>query len=287
MTIQWFPGHMAKAKRQVTEKLKLIDVVIELLDARLPYSSQNPMMDELVKDKPRLVLLNKEDLADQSITKEWLRFFEQKEFKALAVDAQSGKGISAIPPACQELASHIIRKMKDKGMKPRPIRALIVGIPNVGKSSLINRLAKRHVAKTGDRPGVTKAQQWIKTGGGLELLDTPGILWPKFDDQLVGFKLAASGAIRDEILPKDEVALFAVDFLRRAYPQRLEERYALTELGDGETVQLMEEIGRKRGCLKGGGSVDFERTSDLILNDLRSGKFGPVSFETPQDFETE
>ncbi|GGK14397.1 ribosome biogenesis GTPase A [Caldalkalibacillus thermarum] len=281
MTIQWYPGHMAKAKRQVMEKLKLIDVVIELLDARLPFSSQNPMMDELVKDKPRLVLLNKKDLADPSVTEKWLRFFDKKAFQALAVDAQSGNGIKAIPSACQTLARDIMKKMTDKGMKPRPIRALIVGIPNVGKSSLINRLAKRHVAKTGDRPGVTKAQQWIKTGHGLELLDTPGILWPKFDDPLVGLKLAASGAIRDEILPKEEVALFAIDFLRRVYPERLKNRYSLQGL-TGTNVEIMEAIGRKRGCLKAGASVDYERISDIILNDLRSGKLGPISFETPE-----
>lgn len=273
---------MAKAKREVTEKIKLIDVVIELLDARLPYSSQNPMMEEMILQKPKLMILNKADLADPDKTKQWLAFFEQQGFKALAVDSQSGEGVSRIPDHCSLLAERFMAKRVQKGMQPRAVRALIVGIPNVGKSSLINRLAQRHIAKTGDRPGITKAQQWIKVGRSLELLDTPGILWPKFEDPLVGLRLAASGAIKDEILPIDEVALFALQFLKDHYPERLTDRYAMNA-ADGEPLQIMEKIGRKRGCLKKGGVLDYERTSDIILQDLRSGKLGRITFEAPAE----
>jgi ribosome biogenesis GTPase A len=281
MTIQWFPGHMAKARRQVTEKLKLIDVVIELLDARLPLSSRNPMIDEIITNKPRLVLLNKADLADAQKTKLWIDYFERKDgTQALAIDAQSGKGVQQISEACRQLVSDMLEKRKNKGMKPRAVRALIVGIPNVGKSSLINRLAKKNIAKTGDRPGITKAQQWIKVGQELELLDTPGILWPKFEDQVVGFRLAASGAIKDEILDFQEVALFAASYLREEYPNRLSERYNLETVPE-DKVELLEAIGRRRGCLVSGGFIDYDKVSEIILRELRSGKLGPITFEVP------
>lgn len=281
MTIQWFPGHMAKAVRQVSEKLKLIDLAIELVDARLPYSSRNPMLDKLVKGKPRLILLNKEDLADPAITKKWVAYFIDVGFQALPINAQTGKGVGKIYSACQELVQHRLNKLTYKGKLIRPIRALIMGIPNVGKSSLINRLAKRQAAKTGDRPGITKGQQWIKTHGQLELLDTPGILWPKFDDRHIGLKLAASGAIRDEILPKEEVALFALQLLQTQYPARLTQRYDIAV--DENPMRVLEEIGKKRGCLKQGGHLDFERASEIVLHDLRTGKLGPISFEQPDD----
>lgn len=282
MTIQWFPGHMAKATRQISEKLKLIDLVMEVVDARLPHSSRNPMLDQLISNKPRLILLNKEDLADPSVTKKWLHYFRQEGLEALAINAQTGKGVSQIPHECLRLAQEKINKFRQKTERMRPIRALIVGIPNVGKSSLINRLAKRHAAKTGDRPGVTKGQQWIKTGENLELLDTPGILWPKFDDPKAGLILAASGAIKDEILPKEEVALFALTFLSQKYPEQVKSRYKLQELEE-DGVRLMELIGRRRGALQKGGEVDLEKVADLILQDLRSGKLGPVSFEEPEE----
>jgi ribosome biogenesis GTPase A len=282
-TIQWFPGHMAKARRQVSEKLKLIDIVLELLDARLPFSSRNPMIREIVAHKPRLVLLNKADLADVNITSRWIRYFKQEEqTNALAIDAQSGTGVQKIPELSKILVQEMLDKREAKGMKPRAVRALIVGIPNVGKSSLINRLAKRSVAKTGDRPGVTKAQQWIKVGHEMELLDTPGILWPKFEDQRVGFKLAASGAIKDEILDVQEVALYAAAFLGERYPDRLLERYNLDALPE-DRVQLLEEIGKRRGCLLRGGVIDYDKVSELVLRELRSGRLGTISFETPDD----
>jgi ribosome biogenesis GTPase A len=280
MTIQWFPGHMAKARRQVTEKLKLIDVVIELLDARLPLSSSNPMMDEIVAGKPRLVLLNKADLADPVKTKLWLDYYKKKGLKALAIDAQSGKGVQQISAESKELVREMLDKRESKGMLPRAVRALIVGIPNVGKSSLINRLAKKSIAKTGDRPGVTKAQQWIKVGTDMDLLDTPGILWPKFEDQEVGYRLAASGAIKDELLDFQEVALFAAMFLKEHYPTRISERYDLDEIPE-DKIQLLDEIGRRRGCLVSGGFIDYDKVSEIILRELRSGKLGPITLETP------
>lgn len=271
---------MAKARREVTEKLKFIDVVIELLDARVPLSSRNPMIDEIIAHKPRLILLNKSDLADPHITNEWIRYFEEQNLYVLPVDSQSGKGVSQISSACRTLAKPMIEKMKSRGMKPRAIRAMIVGIPNVGKSTLINRLAAKKIAQTGDRPGVTKKQQWIKVGKELELLDTPGILWPKFEDQEVGFRLAATGAIKDEILDFQEVALFVINYLRQHYPDRLKERYKLNEL-DEDGVKIFEEIGKKRGCLLAGGYVDFDKASELILREVRSGMLGKITFEQP------
>ena len=283
MTIQWFPGHMAKARRQVTEKLKLIDIVFELVDARIPMSSRNPMIDEIVSSKPRIVLLNKADKADASITKQWIDYFKEREIPALAIDAQTGTGLKQITALSKVLLKEKFDKMASKGIKPRAIRALIIGIPNVGKSTLINRLAKKNITKTGDRPGVTTAQQWVKVGNELELLDTPGILWPKFEDQLVGFKLATTGAIKDAILNLQEVTVFALNFLREHYPNRLQERFNLNELPD-EVVQLFDEIGKKRGCIMPGGYIDYDKTSELVLREIRSDKLGRLSFETPKQF---
>lgn len=289
MTIQWFPGHMAKARRQIEEKLKLLDLVIELLDARIPLASRNPMIDQIVRHKPRLVLLNKADLADPEVTGRWVKHFAAEwKLEALPVDASSGTRVQEIVSRSQEITREKTEKQLRRGMKPRPLRALIVGIPNVGKSTLINRLAGRKAAATGDRPGVTKAQQWIKVGGGMELLDTPGILWPKFEDPEVGLKLAATGAIKEEILAIEEVALYAVKFLIARYPEALKQRYNLAGLpepagGNGPAVEVMEEIGRRRGCLQKGGTVDLEKASGVILKDLRSGALGRISMEHPQD----
>lgn len=287
MTIQWFPGHMTKARRQIEEKLKLIDVVIELLDARIPMSSRNPMIDEIMAGKRRLVVLNKVDLADPEVTEAWIRFFaEQKGLEALSVDSSSGRNVQLILPRCKALLQDKIEAQLRKGMNPRAIRALIVGIPNVGKSTLINRLAGRNIAATGDRPGVTKGQQWIKVGKEMELLDTPGILWPKFEDQIVGLRLAATGAIKEEILNVEDVAFYALKQLLVDYRPALEERYGLScdniDLDNPhEIVEIMEAIGRKRGCLVSGGAIDLEKASLVILRDLRSGKLGPISLERP------
>jgi len=287
MTIQWFPGHMTRAKRQIEEKLKLIDVVFELIDARIPLASRNPMIDEIVGAKPRLVLLNKADLADPARTAEWVRHFRSFGHEALAIDASGGTGVKEIPGKAKELLKERIERQMAKGLKPRPIRAMIVGIPNVGKSTLINRLAGRNAAITGDRPGVTKGQQWIRTGGELELLDTPGILWPKFEDPKAGFLLAATGAIKEEILHVDEVACFVLGMLAESYPEVLKGRYGLTELPERpdmrEAAQLLESIGRKRGCLAGGGRVDYEKAAGVVLRDLRSGKLGRLTLEMPED----
>ena len=284
MTIQWFPGHMAKARRQVTEKLKLIDVVIELLDARLPLSSRNPMIDEIVSDKPRLILLNKADLADEKATEEWIAYFRKEGIRTLPIDALSGKGVNKLPELCKELAADMLAKRSERGMQGRAIRIMILGIPNVGKSSLINRLSKRSVAATGDRPAVTKAQQWVKMGDTLELLDTPGILWPKFEDQMVGLRLAASGAIKDERIDFTEVALFVISYMLHYYPERLIERFKLKELPD-DRVAMLEEIGKKRGCLISGGNIDYDKAAEIFLRELRSGKLGPISVERPIDWE--
>jgi ribosome biogenesis GTPase A len=283
MTIQWFPGHMAKARRQVTEKLKLIDIVFELVDARIPMSSRNPMIDEIVSSKPRIVLLNKADKADDAITKQWLEYFKEKGIHALAIDAQTGTGLKQITALSKVLLKEKFDKMAAKGIKPRAIRALIIGIPNVGKSTLINRLAKKNITKTADRPGVTTAQQWVKVGQELELLDTPGILWPKFEDQLVGFKLATTGAIKDAILNLQEVTVFALNFLKEHYPKRLMDRFHLDELSD-EVVPLFDEIGKKRGCIMPGGYIDYDKTSELVLREIRADKLGRLSFETPKQF---
>ncbi|WP_462409253.1 ribosome biogenesis GTPase YlqF [Neobacillus sp. Marseille-QA0830] len=280
MTIQWFPGHMAKARREVTEKLKLVDIIFELVDARIPYSSRNPMIDEIIQHKPRLVLLNKADMADKEATREWIAYFEGQGVKAIAINSQAGEGMKKITQAAQELLKEKFDRMRSKGVKPRAIRAMIVGIPNAGKSTLINRLAKRNIAKTGNTPGVTKAQQWIKVGKEMELLDTPGILWPKFEDQEVGMKLAITGAIKDTLLNLQDLTIYAIRFLERHYPERLQERYKLTEI-PADVVALFDHIGKLRGCLTGGGIVDYDKVAELVIREIRSEKFGPLSFERP------
>ncbi|MNW28872.1 Ribosome biogenesis GTPase A [compost metagenome] len=285
MTIQWFPGHMTKARRQIQEKLKLIDLVIELIDARLPLSSRNPMIDEILQGKPRMIVMNKADLADPAVSQEWIAYFKEQGHTALQVDAQTGTGIKDIPVQAKLLLKEKIDRQLAKGINPRAIRALIVGIPNVGKSTLINRMAGRSIAATGDRPGVTKAQQWIKIGE-IELLDTPGILWPKFEDQNVGYRLAVTGAIKEEILNVEEVAFFGVKYLVQYYWDTMAERYGLTEKpqdieNPNEIVEVMEAVGRKRGCIVSGGQVDLEKASLVILRDLRAGKLGRLTLEAP------
>jgi len=289
-TIQWFPGHMTRAKRQIQEKLKLIDAVIELLDARVPHASRNPMIGEILRGKPRLVVLNKADLADPHSTERWIAAFRGEGLDCVAVDSAGGRGVQEIPGRVRQLAAPLFERMKARRVNPRPVRAMIVGIPNVGKSTLINRLAGRGAAATGDRPGVTKGQQWIKVGGVMELLDTPGILWPKFDDPAVGLRLAAIGSIREEILNLEEVAFFVVKTLAAKYWDALAERFGL-EGGPpddpddaGRIVDVLERIGRKRGCLAGGGRVDLEKASGALLRELRTGKIGRITLEEPDEF---
>lgn len=272
---------MAKARREVTEKLKLVDIIFELVDARLPQSSRNPMIDEIIQHKPRLVILNKADMADQNKTKQWLDFFANQGIKAVAVNSHQGTGLKSIMAGAQEVLKEKIDKMKSRGIKPRAIRAMIVGIPNVGKSTLINRLAGKNIAKTGNMPGVTKAQQWIKVGKELELLDTPGILWPKFEDQEVGYKLAVTGAIKDTILNLHDIAIYGLHFLEAEYPNRLTERYQMDHIPE-EIVEAFDHIGKLRGCLAGKGEVDYDKTAELIVREIRSQKFGRLTFETPE-----
>jgi ribosome biogenesis GTPase A len=286
MTIQWFPGHMTRARRQIEEKLKLIDVAIELLDARVPLSSRNPMIDDILKDKPRLVLLNKHDLADPKVTTEWVQFFAEKGLKALPIDASAGTNVKEIIPRVRELWSHKIEAMIRKGINPRAARALIVGIPNVGKSTLINQMAGKKIAATGDKPGVTKGQQWIKVGTEIDLLDTPGILWPKFEDQTVGLRLAATGAIKEELLHLDEIAFFVIKYMMEHYADALKERFSIEEMPEkveepSDVVHVMEAIGRRRGAVVSGGKIDLDKASLIILRDLRAGKMGRFSLERP------
>lgn len=284
MTIQWFPGHMAKARRQVTENLKLVDIVFELIDARLPMSSRNPMLDDIIHQKHRLLILNKADMADEVQTKKWIQYFESKGHKAVAVNSLDSKGLKRVTKAAEEVLAEKWERMRKKGMKARAIRAMIVGIPNVGKSTMINRLAKKNVAKTGNMPGVTRSQQWIKVGKELELLDTPGILWPKFEDQKVGYKLAVTGAIKDQIINMDDLAIFGLNFLEVYYPERLHERYKIDGLTD-PIVDTFDHIGKLRNIKASGGDIDYDMVSELIVRDIRSENLGKLTFDFVEDYE--
>ncbi len=278
MTIQWFPGHMAKARREVSEKLKLVDIIFELVDARLPLSSRNPMIDQVINQKPRLLILNKQDMADEAETRKWLAYFEERGHKAVAINSLEGKGLQVVTKAAQDILADKWARMKMKGMKPRAIRAMIVGIPNVGKSTLINRLAKKNIAKTGNTPGVTKAQQWIKVGKELELLDTPGILWPKFEDQEVGYKLALTGAIKDTITNMEDLAVYGLRFLATHYPKRMEERYQIGFVHE-ELVETFDHIGKLRRVFGPGGEIDYDQVAELIVRDIRSQHLGKLTFD--------
>lgn len=282
MTIQWYPGHMAKARRQVQEKIKQIDVVIEVADARAPLASRNPLVDEMTSSKPRLMILNKADLADPDYNRLWADYFERRGDAVILADAQKGKGIHEIPVKVKELAEPLLEKWARKGIRPRSIRALIIGIPNSGKSTVINRLAGKRITKIGDRPGVTKAQQWIKLNKELDLLDTPGILWPKFEDPNVGQMLALTGAIKEEIFDYEESANYLLQFLGEHYTQLLKNRYQLDVIPD-EVVDLYDQIGKKRGILIAGGNIDYDRVSELIFRDFRNGHFGRITLEFPPE----
>lgn len=278
MTIQWFPGHMAKARRQVTEKLKLVDIIFELVDARLPLSSRNPMIDQVIQQKPRLIILNKMDMADEVETKKWIRYFEDQGTRAVAINSLEGRGLQLVTKASKEILEEKWDRMIAKGIKPRAIRAMIVGIPNVGKSTLINRLSKKSLAKTGNMPGVTKAQQWIKVGKEIELLDTPGILWPKFEDPETGLKLAVTGAIKDSVIQMQELAIYSLKFLEERYPERMMERYGIDHV-DEEIVHTFDHIGKKRRCLDQHGEIDYETTAEVIVRDIRNQHLGKVTFD--------
>ncbi|MFC0233073.1 ribosome biogenesis GTPase YlqF [Vagococcus entomophilus] len=283
MTIQWFPGHMAKAKREVTEKLKFVDIVFELVDARLPISSRNPMLDQIIQQKPRIILLNKGDLADPKETARWQHYFQKQGYASLIVNAQQGKGIKNIVPEAKKVLAEKIAHRSARGLKPQAIRAMCIGIPNVGKSTIMNRLVKKNIAKTGNRPGVTKGQQWLKAGDELELLDTPGILWPKFEDAEIGRKLALTGAIKDNLLHMDDLAIYGLSFWQSFYPQNLTERYALSEQElDLPEAELLMKITEKRGLRE-----DYERGSELIIQEIRSGKLGRFTLDRYQEMSVQ
>ncbi|MBR5188496.1 MAG: ribosome biogenesis GTPase YlqF [Clostridia bacterium] len=281
--IQWFPGHMAKSRRMISENLKDVDLTIELLDARIPKSSENPEIARLVASKPKLTLLSKSSLADPAATEQWKKYFAAQGRECIFYDCRTGEGISAIAPAARRLCEDRLERYKEKGMEGRKLRAMIVGIPNVGKSSLINRLSSTNKAKVEDRPGVTLNKQWITTSLGIDLLDMPGILWPKFEDQRVGENLALTGAIRDEIMDVEMLACVLAGRLRERYPDLLIARYKLKpeDLEDTQDFELAERIGRKRGFLISGGEVNFLRTANMLLDEFRGGKLGRITIEVP------
>ncbi|MCU5746726.1 ribosome biogenesis GTPase YlqF [Staphylococcus sp. SQ8-PEA] len=283
MVIQWYPGHMAKAKREVSEQLKKVDVVFELVDARIPYSSRNPMIDEVIGNKPRVVILNKKDMANLKELDKWQTYFKDEGFYPVVVDAKHDKGLKSVESAAREATKEKFEKEKEKGLKPRAIRAMIVGIPNVGKSTFINKLARRNIAKTGNTPGVTKAQQWIKVGKTLQLLDTPGILWPKFEDELVGKKLSITGAIKDSIVHLDEVAIYGLNFLIEHDYEGLCRHYNIDLSSDSELLEWFDAIGRRRGLLQKGNEVDYEAVIELIIYDIRNAKIGTYTFDVVKE----
>ena len=282
MNIQWYPGHMTKAKRAMKEDLKLIDLVIELVDARVPLSSRNPDIDDLGAGKARIVLLNKADLADEALNRRWAQWFTERGMHVVKIDARNKGTLKQIQAVVQEACKEKIERDRKRGILNRPIRAMVVGIPNVGKSTFINSFAGKACAKTGNKPGVTKGNQWIRLNKTLELLDTPGILWPKFEDQQVGLKLALIGSINDEILNRDELALELVSFLNRRYPGVLAERYQLENAGDCDTTQVLEQVSRQRSCLAKGGELDLPKAARLLLDDFRSGRLGRITLEEPE-----
>ncbi|UMT79263.1 ribosome biogenesis GTPase YlqF [Staphylococcus roterodami] len=279
MVIQWYPGHMAKAKREVSEQLKKVDVVFELVDARIPYSSRNPMIDEVINQKPRVVILNKKDMSNLKEMSKWEQFFIDKGYYPVAVDAKHGENLKQVEAAAMKATAEKFEREKAKGLKPRAIRAMIVGIPNVGKSTLINKLAKRSIAQTGNKPGVTKQQQWIKVGNALQLLDTPGILWPKFEDEEVGKKLSLTGAIKDSIVHLDEVAIYGLNFLIQNDIERLKAHYKIEVPEDAEILAWFDAIGKKRGLIRRGNEIDYEAVIELIIYDIRNAKIGNYCFD--------
>jgi ribosome biogenesis GTPase A len=289
-SINWYPGHMAKTKRQIIEDLKLIDVVVEILDARIPISSQNPDVKGYVKNKKKVVILNKADLADENETKKWVKYFESNGIPAVVTDANSGKGINEFTRTVKEVAKDTLEKFADKGRVGKSIRIMILGIPNVGKSSFINRITKKNSAQVGNKPGVTRQKQWIRIEDGIELMDTPGVLWPKFESQEVGLHLAFTGSIKDDILERTEIAYELLRFLVKEYLPNIIERYKLDENSVNEIlnsdeeenmkiVAIMDDIAKKRGAILSGGRIDYEKVSGILLDEFRSGKIGKITIE--------
>lgn len=289
MNIQWFPGHMAKTRRLITENLKLVDVIIELLDARIPFSSRNPEINSLINNKPRLVAFNKSDLADEQISRQWIKWYADQGINCILINSISGKGLNDVKTRARELMSEKIERDRAKGKIFTPVRTMVVGIPNVGKSSFINKIVGRASAATGDRPGVTRGKQWIRINSEIELLDTPGILWPKFEDQEVGMNLAFTGAIKDDIMDTGEVAMVLLQRLIKLYPNELCTRFKLdlNTIKDLEPLELLETVALKRGCIVSKGQIDYSRISAIILDEFRGGKVGKITLEKPNDREVE
>ena len=281
MAINWFPGHMRKTQREIKENLKLVDAVIEIRDARIPRASANPDIDTLLQGKPRIILLNKSDLTDSRITKEWIKYLTKDDVRVLEVNALKGVGLKAIKPMLLELLKEKHDRLKSKGMVKITTRVMVVGIPNVGKSTFINKMAKNNTAKTGDKPGVTKSKQWIKTALSMELLDTPGVLWPKFEDDATALNLAFTGAIKDEIMDIEDLALKLVERLQNNYEKELKERYKLSDVYENP-LDTLDAIGRKRGTIIKGGNIDYNRIAVILLDEFRSGKIGKISLESPK-----
>lgn len=279
--IQWFPGHMTKAKREMQEKMNMVDMVIELRDARIPYASKNPMIDEVSHQKPRLIILSKKDKAKMEATNIWIHFLSDENTKVLALDIINENIIPIVVKASKELMKPKIDRMIRRGIRPRAIRAMVVGVPNVGKSTFINRISKKKIAITGDRPGVTRSLQWSKVHQDLELLDTPGVLWPKFEDEKVGILLAITGAIRDEILPLEEIAIWAMEYLLKHEKDKVETRYGIKTSTDA--YEVFEQIARKRGFIRNKEEIDFKRTIETFLREVRDDRLGCITWELPNE----
>ena len=280
MNIQWYPGHMTKTRRQMAEYIKQVDAVCEVVDARIPQVSRNPDMDEIAAGKPRMMILNRIDLADPNMTAVWAKHFREQGMAVIQTDSRSGNGTQAFSGAVRTLLADKIAQWNEKGLVGKSVRVMVVGIPNVGKSTFINALAGKACAKTGNKPGVTKGKQWIRLNKNVELLDTPGILWPKFEDQQVGLHLAMIGSINDEILNVEELALSVIDYLTAEYPGMLEKRFGFEGVTD--RVEILGEIARVRGCLKKGNELDYEKAARLLMDDFRSGKLGRITLEKPE-----
>lgn len=283
-TIQWYPGHMTKTRRQMAECIKLVDGVVEIIDARIPMSSRNPEIDEITARRPRIVLLNKADVADAASTARWIDYFTQKGAKAIACDCKTGKGLNNFAAEVRKVLADKIAVWESKGMGGRSIKLMVVGIPNVGKSSFINRMSKVGKAKVADRPGVTRGNQWFTIGGGIELLDTPGVLWPKFDDMEVGRKLAFTGAVKDAVVDIETLTLDLLGYMSRYYPERLCERYKLDTVEQMAPLEIMEAVCKKRGMIIKGGDYDYERVSVMLLDEYRGGKLGKITLEQPDEY---
>ncbi len=279
--IQWFPGHMAKTRRLIKESLNLVDGVIEIVDARVPNSSSNPELSEIINKKPKIVLLNKCDVADENATKMWISYYKNNNITALPVDCRTGKGLNQFIPACKQVLKNVIEKNEAKGMAGKSLRFMVVGIPNTGKSSFINRMAGKNKTVVADRAGVTRSNQWFNVGNGIELLDTPGVLWPKFDDPTVGDKLAFIGSIKDEVMDMESLSCRLLDVLKKTNPQMIENRYKISDFENLEGWEILEMIGRKRGFLIKGGEINYERTANIICDEFRGGKLGRISLELP------